>query len=96
MEPMPHNTAKSKCAGGQELVPNKHGSMRVSDPVNPAYYKGDYVMRIAEDFNLSPHLFMVLKYILRAGNKPVEPELQELKKAAWYLNRKIDNLSLKE
>ena len=33
-----------------------------------------------------------LKYIGRAGKKEGSPELQDLKKAAWYLSRYIEQL----
>jgi hypothetical protein len=33
-----------------------------------------------------------VKYISRAGKKEVNKELQDLKKALWYLQRKIENL----
>lgn len=32
----------------------------------------------------------VVKYLLRAGKK--KDELEDLQKAAWYLNREIENL----
>ena len=69
-----------------------------SDPVNPAHYKGDYVMRIIEDFQLDFCKGTVVKYLLRAGRKADpgrrerDTELQDLKKAAWYLSRKIGQL----
>ena len=70
---------------------------RAPDPVNPAHYKGDYVMRIAEDFGLDKDacLFQVVKYVLRAGKKPDNSDLQDLKKALWYLQRKISALEVK-
>jgi len=65
----------------------------MNDPVNPVHYKGDYVMRIIEDFNLDFLSGTVVKYMLRAGNKETDSELQDLKKAKWYLERKIRNLT---
>lgn len=63
------------------------------DPsVAPDHYKGDYVMRVIEDFGLDFLDGQVVKYILRAGAKPGEPKLRDLKKAQWYLARKIANL----
>jgi hypothetical protein len=66
---------------------------RKTDPVNPAHYQGDYVMRIIEDFGLDFCVGTAVKYLLRAGKKAGQPELQELKKAHWYLERKIKRLS---
>jgi hypothetical protein len=33
-----------------------------------------------------------VKYISRAGKKDTDKELQDLKKAQWYLERRIQNL----
>lgn len=79
------------------LVPAKKAKKGVlavlaDDPINPTHYKGDYVMRIIEDFNLDPKSAMVVKYILRAGNKPDTPIAQDLRKAKWYLDRRIERL----
>lgn len=59
----------------------------MNDPINPAHYRGDYVMRVIEDFGLDFLRGTVVKYLLRAGQKG--SELEDLKKAQWYLNRKI-------
>jgi hypothetical protein len=64
---------------------------RRRDPVRPEHYQGDYVMRIIEDFKLDFLSGTIVKYLLRAGNKPGDSELQDLKKARWYLERKISN-----
>jgi hypothetical protein len=56
------------------------------DPVNPAHYRGDTVMRIIEDFDLGFCLGNVVKYILRHLEKA---GLEDLKKARWYLDRYI-------
>jgi hypothetical protein len=66
---------------------------RASDlAVNPAHYKGDYVMRVIEDFNLDFLDGTVIKYLLRSGNKSGQSVLREHEKAEWYLQRKINNL----
>jgi hypothetical protein len=62
------------------------------DAVNPKHYQGDYVMRVIEDFGLDFLSGTIVKYLLRAGNKPGDAEVQDLKKAQWYLQRKIKNL----
>lgn len=59
------------------------------DAVNPAHYKGDYVMRIIEDFELDFCCGNVVKYICRHGKKA---GIEDLKKAKWYLERAIGNL----
>lgn len=62
-----------------------------NDPINPAHYQGDYVMRVIEDFRLDFIRGTVVKYLLRAGNKPGDSNLQDLMKAKWYLERAIRN-----
>lgn len=61
---------------------------------NVSHYKGDYVMRVIEDFGLGFCLGNVVKYILRAGRKTPN-RLTDLKKAKWYLEREINNLENK-
>jgi Protein of unknwon function (DUF3310) len=61
----------------------------VSDPINPPHYRGDYVMRVIEDFGLGFCLGNVVKYILRHKDKA---GLEDLKKARWYLDREITRL----
>lgn len=47
---------------------------------------------VIEDWKLNFHRGNALKYIARAGKKNVATEVEDLKKAAWYLQREIDNL----
>jgi hypothetical protein len=62
------------------------------DPVNhPGHYTfGKYeVIDVLEDwFPADPLLWQVGKYIARAGHKGTL--LEDLKKAAWYLRRRIE------
>jgi hypothetical protein len=48
------------------------------------------VINIIEDQNLDYHLGNVVKYVLRSAHKG--NQLQDLKKANWYLERKINLL----
>lgn len=68
-----------------------------SDPVNkPAHYQlksGIQVIDIIEGAGLGFHLANVVKYILRAGKKDPSKELEDLKKAEYYLHRKIKQLT---
>ena len=65
---------------------------------NPSYYGGvdnTYeVIKVCEAWGLDKdaYLFNVAKYIARAGKKDPQKELEDLKKASFYLNRKIENL----
>ena len=59
---------------------------------HPEHYgEGVYeVINIIEHFNLGFHLDNVLKYVLRSDKKG--KELEDLKKAQFYLNRKIKRM----
>lgn len=58
--------------------PKHYAGMGALEPIN-----------IIEEYNLSFHLGNCIKYILRAGHKEGETELDDLKKARWYLDRYI-------
>jgi hypothetical protein len=55
------------------------------------------VIKVCEEWGLDKdaYLFNVVKYVARAGIKNPEKELEDLKKAAFYLDRKIKNLENK-
>lgn len=68
----------------------------ISDAVNhPAHYKtgGIETIDFIEAKDLGYHLGNVVKYVTRADHKG--NKLEDLKKAQWYLNRAIENLSKK-
>jgi translation initiation factor 2 alpha subunit (eIF-2alpha) len=50
------------------------------------------VIKIIEALNLDFHTGNAIKYIIRAGKKDPTKELEDLRKAAWYIYRKIKNL----
>jgi hypothetical protein len=64
---------------------------------NPEHYGGATniyeAIKVIESWDLDFHLGNTVKYISRAGKKNPEKELEDLKKAAWYLQRKIENLT---
>lgn len=69
----------------------------MSEQVNhPQHYGGEdnvyEAIKVIEAWDLDFHLGNTVKYISRAGKKEVGKELQDLKKALWYLERKIQNL----
>ena len=45
---------------------------------------------VIEDWNLGFSLGNAVKYICRAGHKDSSTKLQDLQKAAWYINREIE------
>lgn len=68
---------------------------QADDPVNhPSYYTDGNieVIDFIEDKNLGYHLGNAVKYISRAGKKSKDTEIQDLKKAVWYINRRIEKL----
>ena len=66
-----------------------------NDSVNhPSHYTyGNIeVIDFIEDKKLNFHRGNAVKYIARAGKKNPEKEIEDLKKAAWYINREIERL----
>jgi len=66
-----------------------------NDPVNhPSHYtgfsNGAEVIDIVE--NLTYNRGAAVKYLARAGKKAIADELEDLKKARWYIEREIDRL----
>jgi hypothetical protein len=61
---------------------------------HPSHYGGENnpyeAIKIIEHYNLCFHLGNVLKYVLRSDKK--ENEVEDLKKAKWYIERKIKQL----
>jgi len=64
---------------------------------HPAHYGGAdntyEAIKVIEAWQLDFCLGNVVKYISRAGKKDPTKELEDLKKAAWYLDRRIQQLS---
>ena len=50
------------------------------------------VIKVIEALDMDFHLGNTFKYIARAGKKGTDKEIQDLEKALWYLQRKIDVL----
>ena len=65
---------------------------------HPAHYGGDTVyeaVKVIEAWGLGFHLGNCVKYIARAGRKTPDA-IQDLEKAAWYLNREVQRLKAQE
>lgn len=62
---------------------------------HPQHYGGDTTyeaIKVIDAWELGFCLGNVVKYISRAGKKEASKELEDLEKAAWYLNRRIEKL----
>ena len=63
------------------------------DNINPKYYKGKVeVIDAIEAWGLNFHRGNAVKYIARAGKKDPTKEIEDLKKAEWYIHREIQRL----
>lgn len=87
----------------EELI-NKQN--KKSDNINhPSHYGGEdnpyEAIKVIEAWDLGFNLGNTLKYISRAGHKTDsslsedQKALEDLNKAAWYLNREIENRKVK-
>lgn len=68
------------------------------DNVNkPKHYNTGKIEVISaiEDWQLDFHLGNVVKYVARAGKKDTSKTIEDLEKAKYYLNRKIEELNRK-
>ena len=65
---------------------------------HPNHYGGGAnpyeVIKVCEAWGLDKdaYLFNVVKYVARAGKKNKETELEDLQKALFYLQRRIDSI----
>ena len=72
--------------GGEIMVTNE-------DAINPKHYTQIKIIEcieITEQFNFCRG--NAIKYIWRAGLKSKDTEIQDLRKAAWYIDREIKRL----
>lgn len=69
---------------------------REDDPVNHPSHYADGWSNGAEVIDITEHLNFnrgnAVKYVARAGRKNPDTELEDLRKAAWYLSREIARL----
>jgi hypothetical protein len=62
---------------------------------HPEHYGGNTTyeaIKVIEAWGLDFCLGNAVKYICRAGKKESGTELEDLRKAAWYVQRRIDQL----
>ena len=84
------------CQYWEECVDEvKEEIVKEDDPVNhPKHYTDGRieVIEYIEDKNLGFCLGNAIKYISRAGKKEKDKEIQDLRKAMWYIERRIYEL----
>jgi len=92
------SVACSNCHGSGEILLKEECPMEEKKEVvnHPAHYGGDTVyevIKVIEAWELDKNFCLgnTVKYIARAGKKN-DKKLEDLKKAAWYLNREITNV----
>jgi len=87
--PCPHGVAAKDICGG--CIQN---GLEAAAKVHPAHYGGAEnpyeAIKVIEAWGLGFCLGQVLKYVCRAGKKDPAAELEDLKKAEWYLRRDIE------
>ena len=62
---------------------------------HPSHYGGDNIyetIKVIDAWDLGFALGNTVKYISRAGKKDPNKELEDLKKAMWYLQHRINQL----
>ena len=70
-------------------------STEIKDNVNhPSHYTDGKieVIDFIEDKKLNYHRGNAIKYIARAGKKHKNKEIEDLRKAIWYLEREIQRI----
>ena len=79
----------------RKAIEKQMENLKQTDNVNhPSHYCDGKieVIDFIEDKKLGYHLGNVVKYVSRAGKKCPDKEIEDLKKARWYLNRYIEKL----
>lgn len=78
----------------QTELENRLDAVLTSEINHPSYYNRGKIEVIdtIEDWQLGFHLGSAIKYIARAGYKDPNAIITDLRKAVWYINRKIDQL----
>lgn len=81
-------------AGVKAAKPAEFKAAEPAEINHPAYYGGDTVyeaIKVIEAWGLNFSLGNCVKYISRAGKKDPTKLVEDLQKAAFYLNRAIEN-----
>jgi hypothetical protein len=76
-----------------EHLSNVHKKEMVNNPEHYGGATNPYeAIKVIDAWDLGFCLGNTVKYISRAGKKQKDKELEDLKKALWYLERRIQNL----
>ena len=65
----------------------------VNSPAHYTAYEGLEIIQLTEQMNFNRG--NAVKYIVRAGLKSYSTEIQDLKKALWYIQREINRVEIK-
>ena len=93
--PVPEVTVLLREKELDDYTPFTKAEAQKDDPVNhPSHYTSGKIEVIdyIEDQKLGYHLGNAVKYISRAGKKDPAKTAEDLKKAIWYIERKIKEL----
>lgn len=88
-----------ECFSGSVCDNFKTGERKREDTVNhPKHYTDGKieVIEFIEDKQLDFCLGNAIKYISRAGKKDPTKEIEDLRKAIWYINRRILEVKRKQ
>lgn len=85
------------CCDAATRIETDEDAARVSEAVDhPAHYGGAdnpyEAIKVIEAWGLDFCLGNSVKYISRAGKKDATKEVEDLKKARWYLDRRIQQI----
>lgn len=101
--PIPHNLFYCTMCGKDVPIDRAHVCLESTDSNSngsnvdhPAHYGGAdnpyEVIKVIEAWGLDFCLGNTVKYIARAGKKDPRAHLEDLRKAAWYLQRRISQI----
>lgn len=80
-------------------LPNTKSTVKKEAVNHPSHYGGKEnvyeTINVIEAWQLDFPIGNAVKYLSRAGKKDNNTEIQDLKKAIWYIDRKIKQLEQK-
>jgi hypothetical protein len=89
------SSGRSETARSGEVGAPDPSSIQRDDPIRPRHYRsspsGVECIDVVE--HMTFNVGSAMKYLWRAGLKGGSPRVEDLKKAAWYINREIEKLT---